>query len=139
MTTSSNSIGAKIGQVWNGTYKRSLGFLNQLIPPPVVTRRVNPFLAAALELLGFVGFLGIGRMIAGDTAGGIKAMIMWWLTTFCFAAVISIAGLIGIVLAVPTVGLSILGVIVLMMPPLFAWLSVPVIAAGKLLVDLQRT
>jgi hypothetical protein len=138
MATSPSSFGAKVGQVWNAAYQRSIGVLNQMIPPPTVTRRVNPFLAAALELLGFVGFLGIGRIVAGDTAGGIKAMVMWWIATFAFSAVLSIAGLIGVILAVPTVGISLLGAIVAIMPPLFAWLSVPVIAAGKLLADLQR-
>ena len=138
MATSSNGIGAKVGKVWNGAYTRSIGILNQVIPPPVATRRVNPFLAAALELLGYVGFLGIGRMVAGDIAGGIKAMIMWWIATFSFTAVLSLAGFAGIMLAVPTVGFSLLTAIIVIMPPFFAWLSMPIVAAGKLLVDLKR-
>jgi len=138
MASASNGIGDKLMQVWHGSYNRSLGLLNQVIPSPVVMRRVPPELAAGLELLGWVGFLGIGRMVAGDIAGGIKAMIMWWIATFGFSAVLGIAGLIGILLAVPTFGFSLLGAILLIMPPLFAWFSVPLVASGKLLVSLQR-
>jgi len=138
MASASNGIGDKLMQVWHGSYNRSLGLLNQVIPSPVVMRRVPPALAAGLELLGWVGFLGIGRMVAGDIAGGIKAMIMWWIATFGFSAVLGIAGLIGILLAVPTFGFSLLGAILLIMPPLFAWFSVPLVASGKLLVSLQR-
>ncbi len=38
----------------------------------------NPTVALLLELLGYVGFLGIGHLYAGRTARGIAMLIGWW-------------------------------------------------------------
>lgn len=38
----------------------------------------NPNIAMALELAGYVGFLGIGHMYAGAAGRGILLLFAWW-------------------------------------------------------------
>lgn len=39
----------------------------------------DPILALLLELIGYVGFLGIGHIYAGRTGRGIALMVGWWI------------------------------------------------------------
>ncbi len=38
----------------------------------------DPTIALLLELLGYIGFLGIGHIYAGRTARGIASLVGWW-------------------------------------------------------------
>ena len=51
----------------------------------------NPNLAFLLELLGILGFLGIGNLYAGRIKGGILRLLLWWLfgSAYTFAMVAS--------------------------------------------------
>lgn len=135
---STNGIGSKIANIWNSTYTRSQGFFNQLIPPPQVRRKVNPYLVAILELFGVVGFLGIGRMIAGDISGGLQTMITWFLVYCGMLATISFFGTISLFLAIPTLGVSFILFIVALMPVAIVFILVPIQSAFKLFNDMQR-
>lgn len=72
---------------------------------PQPRRRVNPFLAALLELLGLVGFLGLGRMFAGDPNGS-KVLGSW--LGICIGLIVSsaIAFLLSIPASLVTFGLA---------------------------------
>lgn len=134
----SAGLTGKAKGLWNGTYGRSQAFFDRLIPPPVTTRRANPYLAAALELLGYVGVLGMGRIYAGDTAGGIRACVLWLAMTFSVSAVFSISGTIALIAAIPTFGLSLLGFALMIVPLMIPWLVLPLGSALKLFAQLQR-
>ena len=139
MNSETGGVVGKVGGLWQSVYGRSTNTLNRFIPSPAVTRPANPYIAAGLELLAFCGFLGLGRMYAGDIRGGIKAMVIWWITSFIFAAAIILPGILAVIAAIPTLGASLLVWVLFALPPLFAWLGVPVIAAGKLFASLQRS
>jgi hypothetical protein len=50
-------------------------------PQPVgygVVQPKDPTMGLLLELLGYVGFLGIGHIWAGKTTRGVALMIGWW-------------------------------------------------------------
>jgi len=61
------------------------------------TPQRDPTIALLLELLGYIGFLGIGHIYAGRTTRGVLLMLGWWcywavtavlmivLVGFCFA------------------------------------------------------
>lgn len=108
-----------------------------LIPPPQATRQANPWLAAGLELLGYVGVLGIGRMYAGDWAGGITALMMWSATILASALFLGVGVTIAAVLFPFTCGMSVfiafLGVI-----PLLPLLFVPLTSSLALFAQLQH-
>ncbi len=69
------------------------------------TNRRDPNVAFLLELLGYLGFLGIGHMYAGNIIGGVLLLLFGWgAATFLFAvgAVFSIFTLgLGLCLLVP--------------------------------------
>jgi hypothetical protein len=136
--TKRNGIGSKINGAWNGTYGRSRDLFEQLIPAPQTQRRVNRQLAALLELLAYVGFLGFGRIFAGDINGGIRAMIMWWFISFGSSIVIGLIGILGFILAIPTIGLSLLMAAIVALPILWSWLSIPIRSAIKLFQDIPE-
>jgi hypothetical protein len=39
----------------------------------------DPTIALLLELIGYLGFLGIGHMYAGRMGRGLTLLIVWWL------------------------------------------------------------
>ncbi len=74
----------------------------------------NPNLAFLLELLGYVGFLGIGHLYAGNIIGGaILLLFGWGIAIFLFK--------IGVILSIFTLGLGLCLIV-----PLF--LAVPLIS-----------
>jgi hypothetical protein len=96
----------KIINAFKSLYQKINDQLKRIIPPPTVQRNVNPYIAAALELLGYIGLLGLGRMYAGDVAGGMSALMMWLVVLAGTCGLIFVAALVALVLAIPTLGLS---------------------------------
>jgi hypothetical protein len=93
-------------QLFKSLYQKVSDQLNRMIPPPQAHRAVNPYIAAGLELLGYIGLLGFGRMYAGDMAGGLSALAMWLVVLagmFTFAFIVIV---LAILLAIPTLGIS---------------------------------
>jgi TM2 domain-containing membrane protein YozV len=43
------------------------------------TAKKDPTVALLLELIGYLGFLGIGHIYAGKTTRGIALLIGWWI------------------------------------------------------------
>ena len=89
-------------------YQKVKATLASIIPAPVATKRVNPYLAAGLELFGFIGVLGLGRMYAGNVRGGIAALIGWLGILIAGSSAIFLIGVAALLLAIPTLGLSLL-------------------------------
>ncbi len=131
-------IGGKIGGAMRNSYARNTGWLNQLFPVPSVSRSANPFLAAALELLGLVGFMGLGRMYAGDLAGGIRTMVAWLITYWGMNVVIWGSAVLAVIGALFTFGLSLLAWAIFALPLLLPLYIVPFTAAAKLFFELKR-
>ncbi|NJL57427.1 hypothetical protein HC928_21525 [bacterium] len=52
--------------------------IKPLLSMPEARKPVNPRMALALELLGYIGLLGIGRMYAGNWSDGITTMVLWF-------------------------------------------------------------
>lgn len=108
-----------------------------LIPPPQATRQANPWLAAGLELLGYVGVLGVGRMYAGDWAGGITALMMWAATILGSSLFLGLCVTIAAILVPFTCGIStiiaLFGVI-----PLLPLLFIPLTSSLALFAQLQQ-
>lgn len=131
-------IGAKVGAIWSGNAARSQGLFARLFPAPVVSRPVNPYLAAGLELLGYAGLLGIGRMSAGDVKGGLRVMMVWLAAVTVFFTSFSFLGLIAVLLAIPTIGFSLLMFAISVGPPLIYFVIVPAVSAFRLFIQLRQ-
>ncbi|MBP1465544.1 hypothetical protein EYB53_007480 [Candidatus Chloroploca sp. M-50] len=132
-----HSIGGKASKVWNNTYTRSQNLFDRLVPPPTVQKRVNPYLVASLELLGLMGFLGIGRMVAGDVQGGIRAMITWWFIFFVNIVSLIILVVVNIFLIIPTFGMSFILSMFFGLPFAIVFWLTPIRSAIKLFQDLS--
>src|SRR6476661_6204280 len=84
-------------QVINNYAQNPLGYQYQSQVGVAGTMRRDPTIALLLELLGYVGFLGIGHIYAGRVGRGIALLFAWWaywcvtvllfivLIGFCFA------------------------------------------------------
>ncbi len=131
-------LGGKLRSVALGSYGWSSHLMSQLVGEPVALRRVNPALAGGLELLGFVGLLGLGRMYAGDISGGVRSLLLWIAACFGFLSAFALGAMLALVAAIPTLGISVgvfgLAVIPIMIP----FLLTPFLSAGKLYRDLSR-
>ncbi len=132
-------IGGKIGGAMRSSYERNTGWLNQLFPVPHVSRSANPFIAAALELLGLVGFMGLGRMYAGDLPGGARTFVVWLITYWGMNIVIWGSAVLAVIGALFTLGISLLVWIVFALPLLLPLYVIPIRAAVKLFAELKRS
>ncbi|MBA3947380.1 MAG: zinc-ribbon domain-containing protein [Herpetosiphonaceae bacterium] len=135
---SQSGFGSRLNGMAKGSYNRSSGWANAMFPAPQATRPVNPYVAAGLELLGFIGLLGIGRMYAGDVSGGIGLMAKWFLTLVGVCLVVGATGGVAAICAIFTFGISLMIWAVTVIPLLLPLLLVPITSAGKLFMQLKR-
>ncbi len=109
-----------------------------LIPPPQATKQVNPWIAAGLELLGYVGILGIGRMDAGDWAGGVTALMMWLATVAAAFGFAVVCATVGALLIPFTCGASIGLAAIVFFVPILPLLFVPLTSSLVLFAQLKQ-
>lgn len=71
----------------------------------IPARNRNPNIAFILELLGIIGFLGIGNIYAGRIKGGILRLILWWVFGTLYTLVVVAAAFSGVGIFLGCLGL----------------------------------
>ena len=131
-------VAGKLRGVALGSYGWSSRLMNGMFGDPTALRPVNPTIASGLELLGFVGVLGLGRMYAGDIAGGVRSLVLWLCACLAFLSAFAVGAMIAVAAAFFTLGIS-LGIFALVViPVMIPFALTPIVSATKLYRDLSR-